>query len=142
MASKANLIQQITNRSLRIIETVLEQDSAQQAVGINRYRVNALVEEGGRVRARDTFFYVIDEGPQNEAAYYRRKAEDEVVHAAVQNYVDSLTPGTFVRANVTEVDEENGFALADAYELSGQQVTLKKIIIARVGQNMVHREIV
>jgi len=142
MASKADLIQEITSRSLRIIETVPEQDAAQQAVNINRYRVNALVVENNRARARDTFFYVLDEGTGNEAAYYRRKASDEAVKAAVRTYADSLIPGTFARIKVTEVNEDDGFALADAYELSGQQVTLKKIIIARVNQNMVHREIV
>lgn len=143
MATKADLLAEITSRSLRVIQTELEADTVQQAANINRYRVNALVVEGGRARAMDTFFYVIDEGTQNEEAYYRRKATDEVVHSAVQAYVDSLIPNTFARIKVTEVNEADGFALADAYEsTSATEVTLRKIMVGQVGQSIVHRIVV
>lgn len=133
--TKAQLLADLAAQSLRVVGTVEEVDTAQNAVGVRRYIVNALEQRGGLVSVRNLRFYVLDEGGAGESAFWSDELNPRnVVRDIAQTYLTAaITAGTFLRGWLTEVRENEKMAVARVFTLAAGVATEKEIVIYKNG---------
>lgn len=139
--TKQELLDDLAAKSIVVVNTDWERDSIAEAAGINRYYSTVLIQNRKQVTLKGVGWYVVNEGTQDEAAYYRDSDEGAQVRGLVSSYLDTLVPSTYLRIKLGTVDEDNKFAFAEAYELQQDDTVLKKdLFIYNVGQSIVHKE--
>lgn len=136
--TKQEIIDEITASAIKVLG-IFEEGTLG---GVKQYRANVLIGNRDRTVVKNIGFYVADEGDPEESAYYRDKASNNQIEKRIRTYLNSLTPGTFLRTNLERVNEDERFAVATVYEindLDNTQVDKKEIFIYNVGQSIQHK---
>lgn len=105
--NKSELLADIQAKSLKVVSTIEEADAAKNAAGVKMYMTHVMEQRGDVVQGRNIGWYTLDEGTAQEQAFYR----DQVVaknnaRDAVIAYMKTLSPATYIRFSVLEVNEE------------------------------------
>lgn len=139
--TKAELLQDLSSRVVRLIEVVEEIDTKKNAVGIKQYMANVLNLERGAARGQNIGFYVVDEGTETEAAFYRDSAGSRTaLEAEAVAYLATLP---YVKVHVEDVDTTNEFIIVKAIADNGDgTVSEKKVMVYKDGDTPTHKEVV
>lgn len=120
---KAELLTQIENDSLGIVKTeVVEQGTLENGKTYHKYNANVYVEQGGSSNFVNIPFTVLNEGETDEDARITQQKEvpkKSVARAAVEDYLDGLSPATYIRYTITEVNEDDRSAKVSAVKDNG-----------------------
>lgn len=119
--TKQELLDEITSKALKVVNTFEEPDDTKNAAGVKMYITHVMEQNGTQVKGRNIGWYTIDEGTAQEAAFYRDTVNTKnVARDAVITYLTSkVTDGTFVRFSLKSVDEDDRSARATAVKSNG-----------------------
>lgn len=143
--TKSQLEQKIANKVIKVISTYEELDTVKNNVGVRMYISHVLEEHNGRATGRNIGWYTVDEGTAKEAAYLRDEINHKnVAETAVQSYLASLVPTTYIRAKIDTVNEEERYAYCTAIKNSGNgTATSIRILVYKNGSSPItHVELV
>jgi len=113
--TKEQLLAEITQKVLKVVSTTEQADLEKNAAGIKSYITNVLEQDGNSVTGRNIGWYTLNEGVANEEAYYRDLVSPKKdFFTKFENYLNSLTPITYLRYKLESVDEvdRSGYARA------------------------------
>jgi len=143
--NKSELELEITSKSLKVIETIEENDAKKNDANVKSYITNVMEQDGKSVRGRNIGWYTIDEGTENEQAFFR----DTPV--AKRDWIDKFTgmlnklsPETFLRFKIESVDEEDRSGYATVIKMNEDKtVSEMRIFMYRdtVGNENTYAEI-
>lgn len=106
--NKAELLADIEAKALKVVKTIEEPDEARNQAGVKMYYTDIMEQNGERVVGKGIGWYTINEGTPEEEAHYRDKPQPKKDFSTkFTSYLDSLIPDTYIRAKVTDVDEED-----------------------------------
>lgn len=138
--NKAELLQDLGERVVRVIEVYEELDEKKNAAGVKQYIANVLNLERGVARGQNIGFYVIDEGLETELALYRDSAGSRT--ALETEAVAYLATLPYIKVNVMEVDTTNEFIVVRAMKDNGDEtVSEVKVMVYKDGDTPTHKEI-
>lgn len=141
--SKAALQADLVDRAIAVNSIEISESDPGLAPNVKRYRANVLVSRGQRIANANIAYYTVDEGLPTEKAYYMDGTPERVgqVRSAAEAYVKAkVADDTFLRGWVESVDEEQLFAKARVFVVTGDLVTEKRIVIYRAGGSTVHKD--
>jgi hypothetical protein len=125
--NKAELLQDIESRVIRVIKVEEQEDPVKNEAGIKSYIANVLNLDQGRVQGQNIGFYVVDEGEPTERAYFRDNAGSRVaLEAETVAFIQTLP---YVRVQVQEVDSSNEFVIARAFEETAEGIQELRIML-------------
>ena len=142
--NKVDLIADLNSKGLRVIAVTQQSDPVKEAAGVNSYIANVMEQRGDTVTARNVGFYVMDEGEAGEVAYYRDQlSQKNVAYDAMVSYIDGLTPATYIRGEVQNVNEDGKYGFAKVYKDNGDGTAKEvQLIVFKNGANPIeHREL-
>ena len=108
--------------------------------GVNWYSMRVYRSVGNEMSRGNITFFVVNEGGATEAAYYdvqKPREYSDVVRKAVESKIqEGVTAGTFKKALVSSVDEENMYAVIDAFVDNAGTIERRNFIIMREGNKV------
>lgn len=142
--TKAELLNNLTAKSLRLVSIVEEADTVKNAAGIKQYIANVMEQNGESVYGRNIGFYVFNEGEATETAFLRdQPVAKSQVRSAALTYLNGLVPTTYIRVELGGVNEEQRSATASAYKDNGNGTcSMVNLLVYKDGvAPITHREI-
>lgn len=122
--TKQELLADIDTRVIRTVSITQEPDATKEAAGITTYVANVLNLNKGKAVGQNIGFYVIDEGQPTEQAFYKDDVGAKVaLEAETVAFIATLP---FVKVKVTEINADEEFVIAEAYEEDTSTGTISK----------------
>lgn len=113
--NKAELLTKLEDNAVKVVKVNEEVDPVKNEAGVKSYTANIMEETDAGAVVRNVGFYVIDEGEPAERAFLRDavKTKRDFVDKFT-NYLNGLTPDTYLRFKLGTVDEDDrsGYATA------------------------------
>ena len=141
--NKQALLDDLATRVLRVIEVTKQDDAVSEAAGVSPYTANVLNMESGNVSKSNILFYVLDEGTEQESAYYANSAAGSKISLETEA-VAYLRTLPYTKVQVQEVDSRNEFIIVRAFrpsKLDASKAEEVRVMIYKDGDNPAHKEL-
>lgn len=136
--TKADLLTQIESNSLGVVsESIQEEGTLKNGTTYKKYNLNVLVQDGESPNFKNIPFTVLDEGGQNENAFFTqgyKSPQLAVARQAIDAYVSGLS--NVIRYEIQSVNEETKDARVSVVENNGNgTATQKTYLVYKNGAN-------